>query len=538
MNPSIDNPNLLDPIHITPLPTPVLTRVSSFTSRSEYFGTIEEEDSPFPEVQASVSNVGDPDMPAMTLRMWFVGNSVFNINCLEHLFQLPFTGSCRRAYRTTPDLLSHWQVSCFRPPTHLSSTCNNIPTSLDHSYYPPSRALACIRIFSQSRHMEHQGTRAGAHHGQRRRRSSMRSERHRRVYSILRTLDEEDDDEGMDDAGKEDEDEVAEAKRDHHPRIDEVDYTYDCVDPIDPEREREDGSGKHVDEEHEVDHEDHHQMRKHENLNVGRPRTPEPSFGLREQPASSNEITVDTKSPSLSINSNGTTPVGELERMVREEKEEEELEIVVAEPEPVVAENSQNEDGDERKPLTSSFTEFKKSFDGQWNEVKEEWREERERLGRAREEWESKSKALDVNLEKKTELMRLQERVAMKHQQQFTSGEMVESDLVTLPSTRSQTSASPGEEEEDAAPGLNSKGDRRRRMQKSGSQRGINVIRRNLDHDMMNDEEAALSDGATLALGGITGLPFRRLSVFSFVCWAAPSNVGPANQLFGIHSGL
>ncbi|KAF7761774.1 hypothetical protein Agabi119p4_9766 [Agaricus bisporus var. burnettii] len=201
MNPSIDNPNLLDPIHITPLPTPVLTRVSSFTSRSEYFSTIEEEDSPFPEVQASVSNVGDPDMPAMTLRMWFVGNSVFNINCLEHLFQLPFTGSCRRAYRTTPDLLSHWQVSCFRPPTHLSSTCNNIPTSLDHSYYPPSRALACIRIFSQSRHMEHQGTRAGAHHGQRRRRSSMRSERHRHIYSILRTLDEEDDDEGMDDAG-------------------------------------------------------------------------------------------------------------------------------------------------------------------------------------------------------------------------------------------------------------------------------------------------------------------------------------------------
>ncbi|EKM81282.1 hypothetical protein AGABI1DRAFT_119764 [Agaricus bisporus var. burnettii JB137-S8] len=60
MNPSIDNPNLLDPIHITPLPTP-------------YFDTIEEEDSPFPEVRASVSNVDDPDMPAMTLRMWFVG---------------------------------------------------------------------------------------------------------------------------------------------------------------------------------------------------------------------------------------------------------------------------------------------------------------------------------------------------------------------------------------------------------------------------------------------------------------------------------
>ncbi|KII95597.1 hypothetical protein PLICRDRAFT_98128 [Plicaturopsis crispa FD-325 SS-3] len=34
---------------------------------------IEEEDSPFPEVRASVSNIDDPDMPAMTIRMWFIG---------------------------------------------------------------------------------------------------------------------------------------------------------------------------------------------------------------------------------------------------------------------------------------------------------------------------------------------------------------------------------------------------------------------------------------------------------------------------------
>ena len=34
---------------------------------------IEEEDSPFPEVRASVSNVDDPDMPTLTIRMWFVG---------------------------------------------------------------------------------------------------------------------------------------------------------------------------------------------------------------------------------------------------------------------------------------------------------------------------------------------------------------------------------------------------------------------------------------------------------------------------------
>ncbi|KAF9477891.1 oligopeptide transporter [Pholiota conissans] len=37
------------------------------------FDAIEDEDSPFPEVRASVSNIDDPDMPAMTIRMWFVG---------------------------------------------------------------------------------------------------------------------------------------------------------------------------------------------------------------------------------------------------------------------------------------------------------------------------------------------------------------------------------------------------------------------------------------------------------------------------------
>lgn len=33
----------------------------------------EEEDSPYPEVRASVSNTDDPEMPAMTLRMWICG---------------------------------------------------------------------------------------------------------------------------------------------------------------------------------------------------------------------------------------------------------------------------------------------------------------------------------------------------------------------------------------------------------------------------------------------------------------------------------
>ena len=37
------------------------------------FNTLQEEDSPYPEVRASVSNIDDPDMPALTIRMWFIG---------------------------------------------------------------------------------------------------------------------------------------------------------------------------------------------------------------------------------------------------------------------------------------------------------------------------------------------------------------------------------------------------------------------------------------------------------------------------------
>jgi len=50
-----------------------LTRSDSLSRMEFDFDAIEEEDSPFPEVRASVSNIDDPDMPAMTIRMWFVG---------------------------------------------------------------------------------------------------------------------------------------------------------------------------------------------------------------------------------------------------------------------------------------------------------------------------------------------------------------------------------------------------------------------------------------------------------------------------------
>lgn len=60
-------------------PSPPLTYSCSPSStpslpRMDFdFDAIEDEDSPFPEVRASVSNIDDPDMPALTVRMWIIG---------------------------------------------------------------------------------------------------------------------------------------------------------------------------------------------------------------------------------------------------------------------------------------------------------------------------------------------------------------------------------------------------------------------------------------------------------------------------------
>ncbi|KAK7472357.1 hypothetical protein VKT23_000474 [Stygiomarasmius scandens] len=50
------------------------------------FDAIEEEDSPFPEVRASVSNIDDPGMPALTIRMWFVGLLLCLVSCALNVF--------------------------------------------------------------------------------------------------------------------------------------------------------------------------------------------------------------------------------------------------------------------------------------------------------------------------------------------------------------------------------------------------------------------------------------------------------------------
>ncbi|KZT40466.1 OPT superfamily oligopeptide transporter [Sistotremastrum suecicum HHB10207 ss-3] len=50
------------------------------------FDTLDEEDSPYPEVRASVSNVDDSEMPALTVRMWAIGLSLNMLSAAANVF--------------------------------------------------------------------------------------------------------------------------------------------------------------------------------------------------------------------------------------------------------------------------------------------------------------------------------------------------------------------------------------------------------------------------------------------------------------------
>ena len=97
----------------------------------------------------------------------------------------------------------------------------------------------------------------------------------------------------------------------------------------------------------------------------------------------------------------------DLERMVKEEEVQPAptndavaAAAAATPPPPFGSSESDKEDEEDRKSLAKFFSERKKTVEGQWNDVKEERRAERERLKRAREEWEVKMKSVDTGLEK------------------------------------------------------------------------------------------------------------------------------------------
>ncbi|TBU52602.1 hypothetical protein BD310DRAFT_981744 [Dichomitus squalens] len=103
----------------------------------------------------------------------------------------------------------------------------------------------------------------------------------------------------------------------------------------------------------------------------------------------------------------------------------------------------------ERESLTAMFSEWKKGVEGRWSSVQEDWSEERERLRRAKEEWESRMRSAEETVSNAvqkvdTGLLSLASFQA-QHQHSLTNGSAkphTSGGLVTPPSPRSLSAES------------------------------------------------------------------------------------------------
>lgn len=155
----------------------------------------------------------------------------------------------------------------------------------------------------------------------------------------------------------------------------------------------------------------------------------------------------------------------------------------------------------ERASLTSLINEWKKGVEGQWGGVQEEWAQERARLGRARDEWESRVHAVEKGLEgntAKVDAALEQQRLPFPHKQNGNA----RSGLVTPPSPRSPRSLSSDSES----------GGKSRRKKRSAASRG----RSRSKDGSTSSSEAANADGdggsssASVAAGSLPPNPNPR----------------------------
>jgi hypothetical protein len=96
----------------------------------------------------------------------------------------------------------------------------------------------------------------------------------------------------------------------------------------------------------------------------------------------------------------------------------------------------------ERESLTEMINEWKKGVEGKWSSVQEEWNVEKDRLRRARDEWELKTKTIEDGI-----LSRVESRLSVIQQREghrFMNGSAKPNGqgLVTPPSPRSLSSDS------------------------------------------------------------------------------------------------
>ncbi|KAF8881790.1 hypothetical protein BD779DRAFT_1473265 [Infundibulicybe gibba] len=139
-----------------------------------------------------------------------------------------------------------------------------------------------------------------------------------------------------------------------------------------------------------------------------------------------------------------TTKIEELEAIVKATQEAQAK--AASPPPPPVEEKKPSED---RESLTQIIAEWKKSVEGQWSNVQEEWNQERERLSKAREEWENKVRLVDSGLEKLESLQSSAAAALLQQQQhhslqQLANGDAVRHSGLATPSSPRSLSADSG----------------------------------------------------------------------------------------------
>ncbi|KAG5653877.1 hypothetical protein H0H81_009699 [Sphagnurus paluster] len=149
---------------------------------------------------------------------------------------------------------------------------------------------------------------------------------------------------------------------------------------------------------------------------------------------------------------------------------------------------------EDQESLTTMVLEWKKTMEGQWSSVREDWDKERERLNQAREQWEGQVRSMDSGLERLSAaaaaLKVQQDQIQVQQQQQqiqhvgLMNGDASKHiGLVTPPSPRS----------------LSSDSNRPRRRRSSGSKRGRSRQRSRSVSCDSRDGEIDTDTDATLA---------------------------------------
>lgn len=314
------------------------------------------------------------------------------------------------------------------------------------------------------------------------------SERGRREEALLHDGFDLEDDDGLHDALDDEDDtrSITTAMPHLLERVDEededhLDSDHEQVDEPESVRPLDDGmldvavsglssydssaSGERLNESVGVEEEE--EERRREDLNVGRPRTPEPRLGLVP---TARRATVSSPLPEPSSDHSNVTDaifdqvvqlasqlssviqvtktleaqhhdaqdtikglehkVASLEQMLKAAEDAlatraSPKKVEEEEPSPEVEEEKESPsllEGKQYSSLVDMMAEWKKSVEGQWSSVREEWSDERERLAKAREEYESKLRQVDNGLERvtsmQTSLFSQQQQIQAQFQQQ------------------------------------------------------------------------------------------------------------------------